>query len=214
MRPAILIAVLLSAGIRPTAAQAPTPERSGRRSLLPRAEEVALARSAAPAAISARARVLALADSGYVTADSGSNGVTCVVNRSWPRSIEPHCYDEEGAASILPMELRRTELLHRGASTQEADREIAAGLASGRFRLPRRPSLTYMMSSAQVLYDDEGRHVGSWRPHVMLYYPYLTNAAFGLGEVPGMTVSEQGSPFSTLILVMPAFASPAQSVTR
>jgi hypothetical protein len=213
MRHAILIALLVSSS---SAAGQSAPEvREGHRTLLPRAEEISLARSAAPAAVSARARVLVLTDSGYVIADAGSNGVTCVVNRSWPRSIEPHCYDEEGAASILPLELRRTELLHRGASTQDVEREIAAGLASGKFRLPRRPSLTYMMSSAQVLYNDEGRHVGSWHPHVMIYYPYLTNLGLGLGtSIPGMAVSEEGTPLSTLMLVMPAFVSPVQSVAR
>jgi hypothetical protein len=182
---------------------------------MPPAAEIALARSAAPAPVSARARVLLLTDSGYVVGDSGATGVTCLVNRSWPKSLEPHCYDEEGAASVLPIELRRTQLYHRGASTPDVERDIAAGLASGRFRLPRRPALTYMMSSAQVLYDDDGRYVGGWRPHVMLYYPYLTSLAMGLGAgTPGMVVSEEGSPLSTLIVIMPAFIDPAQSATR
>jgi hypothetical protein len=213
MRPAALIALLLWSTA--AVAQSATGGREGRRTVLPRAEEIALARSAAPAAVSVQARVLVFTDSGYVVADSGSSGVTCVVNRSWPRSLEPHCYDEEGAVSIMPMELRRTELLHRGASSRDVEGEMAAALASGRFRLPRRPSLTYMMSSAQVLYDDEGRHVGSWRPHVMIYYPYLTNLTLGLGGgTPGMVVSEEGTPLSTLILVMPASISPVQPTTR
>ena len=213
MRSAASIALLLWSTA--AAAQSVAGGREGRRTLLPRAEEIALARSAAPAVVSAKARVLVFTDSGYVVADSGSNGVTCVVNRSWPRSLEPHCYDEEGAVSIMPMELRRTELLHRGTPGRDVEREMAAALASGRFRLPRRPSLTYMMSSAQVLYDDEGRHVGSWRPHVMIYYPYLTNLTLGLGEgAPGMVVSEEGTPLSTLMLVMPASISPVQPGTR
>jgi hypothetical protein len=213
MRSAGLIALLLWSTT--AAAQSAAGRREGRRTLLPRAEEIALARSAAPAAVSARARVLVFTDSGYVVADSGSSGVTCVVNRSWPRSLEPHCYDEEGAASIMLMELRRTELFHRGASAADVERETAAALASGRFRLPHRPSLTYMMSSAQILYDDDGRHVGSWKPHVMIYYPYLTNIGLGLGAgAPGMVVSEEGTPLSTLVLVMPSSITPARPGTR
>ena len=189
-------------------AQTLLPNRAGRRPLLPRDYEIALARSAAPATVSARARVLAFTDSGFVMADSGSNGVTCVVDRSWPQSLEPHCYDAEGAASILPQSLRRTELAHRGKPADEIDRDIAAGLATGRFRLPRRPALTYMMSAAQVLYDDDGRRVGAWRPHLMMYYPYLTNAELGLASRPDMQVgmvSDEGTPRASLVIVMSTF---------
>lgn len=73
---------------------------------------------------------LALTDSGFVVADSGASGVTCVVNRSWPQSLEPHCYDEEGAASVLPMELRRTEL-------SAASRKTSVGRQCGALVLAR-----------------------------------------------------------------------------
>ena len=190
--------------------------RAGRRRLLPLAEEVALARSAAPPSVSAEARVLVLGDSGFVVADSGKSGVTCIVNRSWPESIEPHCYDEEGARSVLPMALRRTELRHLGASTEAIAREIAEGLAAGRYRLPARPALTYMMSGGQVLYDDEGKRVGRWRPHLMIFYPYLTNASLGLSSRPDMRVgmvSDEGRPESTLVLIMPAFVEPTTTAS-
>ena len=201
---AILMILLASIG----GAQTLAPTRAGPRPLLPRDYEIALARSAAPPSISARARVLAFTDSGFVVADSGSNGVTCVVDRSWPQSLEPHCYDAEGTASILPQSLRRTELAHRGEREEEIDRDVAAGLATGRFRIPRRPALTYMMSAAQVLYDDNGRRVGAWRPHLMVYYPYLTNAELGLASRPDMQigmVSEEGTPRASLVVVMAAF---------
>src|SRR5579871_1273489 len=47
------------------------------------AEEVALARSAAPDSVSRDAEVLALGEHGYDTAAKGTNGVVCVVERSW-----------------------------------------------------------------------------------------------------------------------------------
>jgi hypothetical protein len=191
-----------------SSAQTVAATRAGPRQLLPREYEIALARSAAPPSVSARARVLAFTDSGFVVADSGANGVTCVVDRSWPQALEPHCYDAEGAASVLPQNLRRTELAHRGKPGDEIDREIAAGLAAGRLRMPRRPALTYMMSAGQVLYDDDGRRVGVWRPHLMVYYPYLTNAELGLASRPDMQVgmvSDEGTPRASLIIVMSTF---------
>jgi hypothetical protein len=205
-----LLTLALSA---PALAQQETSTRAGRRALLPRDEEVALARSAAPSSISARARVLVLTDTGFVPADPADTAqVACVVNRSWRHSLEPHCYDAEGAATMLPLALRRTTMQHLGHSEDEIDREIAAGLASGRFRLPARPAMTYMMSEAQVLYNDEGRRVGAWRPHLMIYYPYLTNASLGLPAAPEMQVgmvTQPGTPASSLMIVMPNFVKRA-----
>ena len=45
--------------------------------------EIALARSAAPAALSRDAMVLVLGRKGYETAVEGKNGFVCVVGRSW-----------------------------------------------------------------------------------------------------------------------------------
>ena len=186
--------------------------RSGKRATMPRADEVLLARSAAPASVSDKARVLVFADTGFVVATPGTNGVTCLVNRSWPASLEPHCFDSEGAETILPIEIARTMLYHRGRSESEADREIADGLVSGRFRLPRRPAMSYMMSEGQVLVDDDGKMVGRWRPHIMIYYPYLKTSDVGFGSTPDMKVgmvSESGKATSNLMIAMPQFVAVA-----
>jgi len=217
LRP-LLHAVVLGLALGDVHAQ-DTTTRAGPRPILDRAIEIRLARSAAPPSVSGGARVLVLADTSYVVGDPGEerSGVTCVVNRSWRASLEPHCYDAEAAATIMPMELRRNELRHRSRSEADIDREIEAGLANGRYRLPARPAMTYMMSPRQVLYDDAGRRVGAWRPHLMIYYPYLTNVQVGLAATPDMSVgmvSEEGRPTSTLIIVMPNFALEPESVAR
>src|SRR5580700_6443948 len=46
-------------------------------------DEIALARSAAPASISANADVLTLSKDGYKAAIKGTNGFVCLVERSW-----------------------------------------------------------------------------------------------------------------------------------
>src|SRR5207248_468331 len=140
----------------------------------------------------------------------------CLVNRSWRDSVEPHCYDSEAAATILPIEITRLQRRQAGRSEADIEREIAAGLTSGRFRLPKRPALSYMMSSGQALYDDSGKRVGAWRPHVMLYYPGLTNQAFGFAPIPDMRigmVSESGGSEANLMMIMPAFVEVADSTT-
>jgi len=195
------------------AAQSASAGRAGRRALLPRQHEIALARSAAPRAVTDSATVYAFTDSGYAVAVTGSNGVGCYVSRSWPESLEPHCFDAEGAATIMPMEMRRVELLHRGSALPEVERVIADGLASGRFRLPRRPAMSYMMSGAQVLYNDEGRRVGRWQPHLMIYYPFLTGPELGLAgdDVNTAVLVDPGKPTSNMMIVLRQFVELATS---
>jgi hypothetical protein len=206
---AIAVAVLVAGD--PLAAQSKDAGQSGRRQLLPRHEEVALARSAAPRAVSKGATIWVLTDTAYVVAERGTSGVACYVARGWIESIEPHCFDAEGAATIMPMEMRRIELRHRGRSGEEVEREIAIGLASGRYRTPRRPALTWMLSGAQRLVSDDGKPVGKWRPHLMIYYPYLTAAELGLGGAPdfnGAVLVDGGMPTSNLMIVTSDFVQP------
>jgi hypothetical protein len=195
----------------PLAAQGYGGGRAGPRALFPRDREIALARSAAPAALSDSATIYVLTASGYEVAVQGSNGAACYVSRDWPESVEPHCFDPEGAATVLPRAMRRVELLHQGRSPDEADREIARGLLAGTFRLPRRPVVSYMLSGAQALVSDDGRPVGAWRPHVMIYYPYLTAADAGLTtpeDSPETFVVDSGLPTASLVIVVPSFVQP------
>ena len=53
-----------------------------------RTAEIALARSAAPEAISRDAEVMVLGRQGYETAVKGKNGFVCVVERSWTAGID------------------------------------------------------------------------------------------------------------------------------
>lgn len=211
MRSATVSLLVLGCAAVAARGQAVGAGQSGRRALLAREREIALARSAAPPAVSDSATIYVLGASGWETAVQGSNGVACHVNRSWVESLEPHCYDPEGAATILPMELRRTELLHQGRSLAEAERDIADGLAAGRFRLPRRPALSYMLSAAQRLIGDDGRPVGAWRPHLMIFFPYLTAAGLGLGanqDTRAALLVDPGKPTANVMIIVRDFVQP------
>ena len=183
--------------------------QSGKRALLPREREIALARSAGPAAVTDSATIYILTERGYEPAVKGSNGAACYVSRDWVESIEPHCFDAEGAQTILALAMHRVILLHQGKSTTEADREIADGISSGRFRLPRRPAMSYMLSAAQSLISEDGRKVGAWQPHLMIYYPYLTAADIGLtGTSSSVFVVDAGRPTANIVIVMKDFVQP------
>ena len=92
--------------------------------------EIALARSAAPEAISRDAEVLVLGRHGYETAIKGKNGFVCVVERSWmspfegdgadgfwnPKLRGPLCFNPPAARSVLPLTYKRTEMILAGKS--------------------------------------------------------------------------------------------------
>jgi hypothetical protein len=184
--------------------------------LLDREREVTLARSAAPPAISADATVLVLARGGYVVAETGTNGVTCLVDRSDPRALEPHCYDPEGSRTIVRIRLREAELREQGRSEKEIDADVNDGIRTGRLALPSRPAMSYMMSAGQVLYD-EGRKVGAWKPHLMIYVPYLKAADLGLGATPSPAaamVFQEGTALACIVIVVEKFADPGVSAVR
>ena len=212
---AALAWLLAPAAVRAQSAEATV--RYGEPIRLPVAEEIALARSAAPAAVSAEATVLVLEEGAkrWVVGEEGTNGAICYVSRTWEGSLEPHCFDPEGAQSILPIQLRTAEMGHAGASEDEIEREIAAGVAAGRLRYPARPAMSYMLSSGQILVNDEGQNVGAWKPHLMIYWPGLTKADLGgTGEGPllgdSMILLDEGTDEACLIVVYPEFVDPVR----
>ena len=180
------------------------PRRAGARPLIPRAYEVSLARSAAPANIADSATVYVFTDSGYVVAERGSNGAACYVSRSWPASLEPHCFDAEGSASIMRIHMREVELLHRGMSPDDAERAISPDVLSGKLRLPAKPAMSWMFSAEQKLISDSGQPAGRWKPHIMIYYPYLSpmtgGDAAGAPDFHAGMISGAGTAQSSIII--------------
>ena len=108
--------------------------------------EIAMARSAAPQAISQDASVLILGRGGYKTAVDGKNGFTCLVERSWmspfdrpefwnPKIRGPICYNPAAVKTVLPYTLNRTKLILAGLSKAEVHKRIEASVAKK--ELPR-----------------------------------------------------------------------------
>ena len=90
-------------------------------------------------------------------------------------------------------------------------REIAEAIGRGEFRIPTRPAMAYMMSSGQILVSDEGQNVGAWRPHLMLYVPYITAEQLGLyGEISleAAAVFNEGEPTAHIVVVVKEFVDP------
>ena len=181
--------------------------------LMTPAAEIALARSAAPSSISAKATVLVLTRHGYETAVRGSNGFVCAVERAWmsqydfpgfwhPRMRGPLCFNPAAARSILPYTIRRTELALAGRSKPQMIAAIRHDIE--RHALPRLEAgaLTYMMSKQGYLNDDAGH----WVPHLMFYFPRAAGATWGAdlpGAPPMLNPQFQTSPEALSVLMVP-----------
>jgi hypothetical protein len=148
--------------------------------LASQADEVAMARSAAPASISGDAEVLTLSALGYETAAKGKNGFVCIVQRAWandfgdadfwnPKVRSPNCFNAAAARSVLPAYLERTEWVLAGVSKAEMLARTKAEITSGRIGPPALGAMCYMMSKDGYLGDQAGGH---WHPHVMFYLPH------------------------------------------
>lgn len=184
--------------------------------VLSEAEEIALARSAAPPNVSADATILVLREGRYETAVVGSSDVHCMVSRSQPLSLEPICYDPEASRTMLRIESRQVEMRLAGVSEEERERRIAESIGSGELALPRRPALAYMLSAGQILYADAETRVGAWNPHIHMYMPYATAEQFG-GLTPGGAstgtafVFDAGKPTANLVVIVKEFVEPEPS---
>ena len=147
--------------------------------------EITMARSAGPPSISANAEVLVLSSHGYETAVRGKNGFVCLVERSWmspfdfaqfwnPKMRGPICFNPPAVRSILPLTLKRTELVLAGLSKAQIVEGIKAFDAKG--LPPLEPgAMSFMMSSQGYLNDN----VGHWIPHLMFYIPLTDSRSWG-----------------------------------
>ena len=209
-----LLAVLL-AWYAPLRAQV----ADGRRSYpsiprpLPEVEEIALAMSAAPPEVSAAADIYVLRAEGPVKVRTGTNGCSCMVARDLHEgSLYPICFDREATRTVLHRELMELTLRARGMSEEEVQRSVVAAVERGELEAPRTPALSYMMSSKQVLFASayaDGRRVGAWSPHVMIYLPNASPEQFGLStpsKVTELFVAAPGSRGAHLVIKVPRWA--------
>ena len=178
-------------------------------------DEIALARSAAPPAISADATVMTLGARGYETAVKGKNGFVCIVQRAWadpfadpefwnPRPRDPLCLNAAAARSVLPTYLKRTEWVLAGVSKDEIAKRTKAAIANKTIPQPETGSMTYMMSKDGYLNDGAGH----WHPHVMFYLPLTEAAAWGANVKGGPVIGGGGGdePGTVFFVLVPTWS--------
>jgi hypothetical protein len=183
-----------------------------------RTREIAVARSAAPQAVSARATIWVLTPGGYEIAAEGSNGFNCLVMRGWslpmtaeifgwPSLVAPICFDPVASGSPMREQMMRSDLGMAGMTREEILTEIEAAYDDGRLKALSGAAFAYMYSRDQVL----GPNVGRWHPHFMIYAPYYTNEMLGdnpFASNDPIIVEAPGTPRATVAVPVDARTAP------
>lgn len=162
--------------------------------LMDRAQEIALARSAAPNSISKDATVLVLTRTGYETAVAGTNGFVCMVARSfssapdWPERWNPkiraaECENPQAARAIAPVARLRTAMTLAGRTDAEILDRIKVALRTKQIPPLEPGAMSYMMSKSSYLSDDGDHDMA----HVMFFIPSRDGASWG-ANAPGSPV--------------------------
>ncbi|HEY2495814.1 MAG TPA: hypothetical protein VGK24_01990, partial [Candidatus Angelobacter sp.] len=147
--------------------------------------EIAMARSAAPDAISGEAKIMILGRHGYETAVEGTNGFVCVVERGWmspsdapefwnPKIRGPICFNPPAARSVLPATYKRTEMVLVGRTKAEIIDGNKVAFEKGELPPLEPGAMSYMMSKSAYLTDHDDHNLA----HLMFYAPELDGKAW------------------------------------
>lgn len=177
------------------------------------AAEIASARSAAPASVSAHAQVLVLTKTGYVVAVKGSNGWVCWVERMWtagfddpefwnPHGYAPNCFNPPAVRSVLPQYLTITNWAIAGNTLAQIEQKAKAAYASHQFTDPAPGSFSFMLSRHAYLNDETK---GPWHPHVMLFIAFdqLSTWAAGFDGSPIIAPPTNFRPYQPMCIFIP-----------
>ena len=183
--------------------------------LMTRDAEIALARSAAPDAVSAHATIKILTSDGYQVAVAGENGFVCMVMRGWSAPTftpapfrgfvydaalrAPICFDPVASRTVLPLQELRAALGMQGNDPDAITRGVVTAYATGKLPKMDQVAFAYMWSAHQNL----GPGIGAFHPHVMVYAPYYDNAMLGgnaFGGAAPFVSDDAGTPFAVVVI--------------
>jgi hypothetical protein len=208
--------LLLAAAALPFVARAATSEGLPTRGpiapyLMPdRQAEVALARSAAPPSIAAKAEVLVLSSSGFETAVKGTNGFVCIVERSWtsafddtefwnPKERGPDCYNPPAARTEIPQLIQEAKWALAGLTRQQMADRTKAAFVDHSFKPPEPGAFGFMLSKEGYLNHAHG----PWYPHMMFFISRDQVASWGPDVQNSPAQSADRGPYLSTIVMVP-----------
>ena len=172
--------------------------------------EIALAKSAAPSALSGDAEVMVLEAQGYKTAAKGTNGFVCMVERSWtapfgdpefwnPKIRGPICFNPAAARTYLPITISRTRLALAGKSETQIREAINSALAKKELPALEPGAMCYMLSKEGYL----GDKAGHFHPHLMFWVERTKLESWGVGTPGSPILGAEEIPGRLTIFIVP-----------
>ncbi|MGH9415087.1 MAG: hypothetical protein ACRD01_00510 [Terriglobales bacterium] len=203
-------AAALHAGAQSPPTPYPTMAPVNRYLIANRSVEIALARTAAPASISGKAKVMVLGRDGFQVAVPGTNHFVCLVERSWDAAIgdpnfwNPHirgpdCFNAAAARTFLPIVFMKTRLALAGKSQAQID--AAMQVAFNQKKLPAlEPGAMCYMLSKESYVSDQARN---WHPHLMFFVPLSMGKAWGANLAGSAVLSSDDASDRLTIYLIP-----------
>jgi hypothetical protein len=180
------------------------------------ATEIAAARTAAPASIADHAEILTLGAKDYEVAVKGTNGFTCIVDRSWSKPFEdpefwnpkirsPMCFNAAADRSVFPIYRQRTQWVLAGASKSEIAERTHTALTNKTLPTPEVGTFVFMMSKEGYISDTAPAH---WHSHVMFLLPITDGAAWGAGNkgAPVASSDDASVGITTFFVLVPKWS--------
>ena len=175
---------------------------------MPQPLEVRFALSALPPHLREGATTYVLDPAaGYVLAQRGTNGFSCIVMRTewaWPQLAfrddiyVPICYDAEGSRKMLPVWMDAARMRATGLTPRQVYGGIMSKFSDGTYRRPARTGISYMTTPLMRSYPapDATEVMTMSLPHYMFYAPNVKDVDIG------------GKPLSQYPFVLPMGPGP------
>jgi hypothetical protein len=150
--------------------------------------ETQFALSAAPPRVRGAASVYLLDPAkGYYLSKQGTNGLTCIVQRTDWEMPEYHndvywpvCYDALGTKTYLKTIMDAAALRAQGMSSTALSAEIAKRFREKTYAIPDKAGVAYMVGPVMRAVGPPDMKVHTMAmPHLMFYAPFVTNEDIG-----------------------------------
>jgi len=180
----VVVGSLLAAGMGESPSRASAPALAP----MPTGLETQYALSALPAALREQASVYLLDPAkGYALARQGTNGLTCVVERTQWEVKEfrddvyiPLCYDAVGTKAHLKVIMDTAALRARGMDAAAIHAEVLARYQNKTYAAPEKTGVSYMVAPVMRAPGPPDMQVHTMAmPHTMVYAPNVTNEDIG-----------------------------------
>ncbi len=116
----------------------------------------------------------------FVVLREGSNNLVCIGDNPNKEGINVSCY----SAKLEPFMARGRELTAEGKDFKEKREIRGAEVASGKIRMPKEPSMTYIYYGKDENYDKSTGELKDGQFRYVIYTPFATPESTGLPIKP------------------------------